>query len=249
MSAESDVILALTQANATDATAGRLLRNSASGGSFGIGNIGALTVVGNLDSIAIPAGWYAFTDTTPGTRPADIGSSIFGVLEVILVSKGAIHQRLWRNNPSDLNGGFYKRAYVSGAWTAWDATVMRSTLLGTVAQTGGVPTGGVIERGSNANGEYVRLADGSQICTVGNLSAANASTSLGSVFRSADVAWTFPAAFVNATHLTIQVDCDDADAWGASNTITATTANIRVISAITKASALNARAMAIGRWF
>lgn len=41
----------------------------------------------------------------------------------------------------------------------------RGTLLGTVSQSAGVPTGAVIERGSNANGEYVRFADGTQICT------------------------------------------------------------------------------------
>ena len=38
-------------------------------------------------------------------------------------------------------------------------------LLGTVSQSGGVPTGAIIERGSNVNGEYVRFADGTQICT------------------------------------------------------------------------------------
>lgn len=37
-------------------------------------------------------------------------------------------------------------------------------LLGTVSQSGGVPTGAVIERGSNANGEYVKFADGTMIC-------------------------------------------------------------------------------------
>lgn|GEM_PF-1262624 len=37
-------------------------------------------------------------------------------------------------------------------------------ILGTVSQSGGVPTGAIIERGSNANGEYVRYADGTQIC-------------------------------------------------------------------------------------
>ncbi|MGI1294369.1 hypothetical protein ACIAEU_24470, partial [Enterobacter kobei] len=37
-------------------------------------------------------------------------------------------------------------------------------VLGTVSQTGGVPTGAVIEKGSNSNGEYVRFADGTQIC-------------------------------------------------------------------------------------
>ena len=38
-------------------------------------------------------------------------------------------------------------------------------ILGTVSQSGGIPTGAIIERGSNANGEYVRFADGTQICS------------------------------------------------------------------------------------
>lgn len=37
-------------------------------------------------------------------------------------------------------------------------------VLGTVSQAGGVPTGALIERGSNANGDYARFADGTQIC-------------------------------------------------------------------------------------
>lgn len=41
-----------------------------------------------------------------------------------------------------------------------------NNILGTVSQSGGVPTGAIIERGSNANGEYVRFADGTQICIV-----------------------------------------------------------------------------------
>ena len=42
----------------------------------------------------------------------------------------------------------------------------RGTLLGTVSQAAGVPTGAIIERGSNANGEYVRFADGTLLCHV-----------------------------------------------------------------------------------
>ena len=38
-------------------------------------------------------------------------------------------------------------------------------ILGTVSQVGGVPTGAIIERGSNSNGEYVKFADGTVICT------------------------------------------------------------------------------------
>lgn len=42
----------------------------------------------------------------------------------------------------------------------------RGNILGAVAQAAGVPTGAVIERGSNANGDYLRFADGTQICTL-----------------------------------------------------------------------------------
>jgi hypothetical protein len=40
----------------------------------------------------------------------------------------------------------------------------RSNILGTVSQSSGVPTGAIIERGSNANGEFVKYADGTLIC-------------------------------------------------------------------------------------
>ena len=36
----------------------------------------------------------------------------------------------------------------------------RSNIVGTVSQSGGVPTGAIIERGSNVNGEYTKYADG-----------------------------------------------------------------------------------------
>lgn len=40
----------------------------------------------------------------------------------------------------------------------------RDNVIGTVSQSGGEPTGAVIERGSNANGEYVIFADGTAHC-------------------------------------------------------------------------------------
>jgi len=64
-------------------------------------------------------------------------------------------------------------------------TVLRSAITGTVSQSGGVPTGAILERGANANGEFVRYADGTQICW----STVQTSTS-------AVVIWTFPAVFI-----------------------------------------------------
>lgn len=50
----------------------------------------------------------------------------------------------------------------------------QGNIVGTVSQSGGIPTGAVVERGSNANGEYVRFADGTQICTTAGVLPATA---------------------------------------------------------------------------
>jgi len=66
-----------------------------------------------------------------------------------------------------------------------------AAIVGTVSQSGGVPTGAIVQRGSNANGEFVRLADGTQFCTVYVVQASRSiPTSPVSVGT-----WSFPAAF------------------------------------------------------
>ena len=44
-----------------------------------------------------------------------------------------------------------------------DDVLTRPDIVGTVSQSGGVPTGAIIQRGSNANGIFVRYADGTAI--------------------------------------------------------------------------------------
>lgn len=53
---------------------------------------------------------------------------------------------------------------ITGLQAALDGKYSAGNILGTVSQSGGVPTGAIIQRGSNANGEFVRFADGTQIC-------------------------------------------------------------------------------------
>ncbi|MGN6142417.1 MAG: hypothetical protein ACTHOP_02375 [Mesorhizobium sp.] len=74
-----------------------------------------------------------------------------------------------------------------------DKAFRRGNILGTVSQSGGVPAGAIIESGSNANGRYVRFADGTQICTISPVTATVISSAV------ARYAWTFPASFVNAS--------------------------------------------------
>ena len=78
-------------------------------------------------------------------------------------------------------------------------TAAVAPIVGTVSQTGGTPTGAIIESSSNANGRYTKFADGTMICTIlsGPLSIAPSSIYNGPTL-------TFPAAFSSEVrcHLT-----------------------------------------------
>ncbi|MCQ2034462.1 hypothetical protein [Stutzerimonas kunmingensis] len=101
--------------------------------------------------------------------------------------KAAAREMFGAENASNLTSGTLPDARVSSTLTA-DKAFRRGNILGTVSQSGGVPTGAIIERGSNANGEYVRFADGTQICM-----KSDAAMNGGSVISFLD--WLFPAAF------------------------------------------------------
>lgn len=72
----------------------------------------------------------------------------------------------------------------------------RGNVLGAVSQSGGVPTGYLMQRGNNANGEFARYADGTLECwsNVIDLTYVN-----GLVIRGV---WTYPSAFVSPPALT-----------------------------------------------
>ena len=67
-----------------------------------------------------------------------------------------------------------------------------ATLVGTVSQTGGTPTGAAIESGTNATGSYTRLADGTQICRRSGFATV----------AGAAATWTFPMSFAEAPAIT-----------------------------------------------
>lgn len=127
----------------------------------------------------------------------------------------------------------------------------RDSILGTVSQSAGVPTGAIIERGSNANGEYVRFADGTQICLIKNASVVFVNSS------NLSFSWTFPAAF--ATNPAVNVNGEgtfavslDISAINAYSI--ATTSAICAIFSLAKfvpanASAPRLSAVAYGTWY
>ena len=76
----------------------------------------------------------------------------------------------------------------------------RDNIVGTVTQSGGVPTGAIVQRGTNANGEFIRYADGTQICWDSATTTNAISTADGTLFAlAASINRTFATAFLTGT--------------------------------------------------
>jgi hypothetical protein len=131
----------------------------------------------------------------------------------------------------------------------------QGNILGTVSQSGGVPTGAIIERGSNANGEFVKYADGTMICSILRANALNGTPTLSAapIHFSADQTWTYPAAFVVKPAIALNGERSSSDAtavWAATRGATTTTATVRAYSTLSSAVlGFDIHAIAIGRWF
>ncbi len=113
-----------------------------------------------------------------------------------------------------------------------------AAILGTVSQSGGVPTGAIFETGSNANGRYTRWADGTQEC-------------IGSVTTSASAAvtWTFPATFVAAPTVTGGAITGAVMVAITTNAATTTQTEVHGWASGGGRIASSTVVRAIGRWF
>ncbi|WP_052182723.1 pyocin knob domain-containing protein [Rhizobium sp. YS-1r] len=146
---------------------------------------------------------------------------------------------IWSSRPRQ----FY-RYYNNGAWSVWQT--VGAEIVGQAQQVGGVSTGAIFERSSNANGEYVRFADGTQICTtlVTIKAEGDATTGIKSV------SWTYPAAFNVIPGVHMSVITNNPTLRGKSTVSNnASLANLYYQEDSTTSAAVTARATAIGRWF
>lgn len=131
-----------------------------------------------------------------------------------------------------------------------------AAILGTVSQSGGVPTGAILQRGSNANGEFLRLADGTQICwKTQTVNTAISNSDGGSVLYSpAVVLGAYPAAFSGEAPSTpLSVSGGGAGAFLSSSSASPTLTNwgsYFLTSGASRAAAnYYVSCIAIGRWF
>lgn len=143
---------------------------------------------------------------------------------------------------------YIRGRYNGTTWSPWFKKYHEGNILGTVSQAAGVPTGAIIQRGSNANGEFVRLADGTMICT------RQGSTSSGGATQF-DFEAGFPATFVSNNHLSVNANTNAATPSFqykvSANTTVVTSATLRFNKIIGSAATENVtwNLTASGRWY
>lgn len=153
---------------------------------------------------------------------------------------------------STTNIGNIDVAQVAANIAALDnATVKKNNIVGTVSQTGGVPTGAIIESGSNANGTWTKFADGRMICEFRRTRNIPVNTALGALFyNGSPVANNFPMPFISIPWVGIAVE--GAGMWAApiSKSTLTTWPTYYIHSAVSRvASDVDEHFIAIGRWF
>lgn len=228
------------QTGPTDTTANALMAV----GAFGLGSVsgGVKPSSDNIDDVSLAVGVsYRYDASTVGTKPSASGSYV-----VLRINNIGCTQLAFDYSASTV----YVRNYAA-AWLPWRKLFHEGNIIGTVSQAGGVPTGAIIERGSNASGEYARYADGTQICW-----RDFAPISVAANAASAVIGWSYPAGFTAAplmmtcatVNFSQHIDaalalCDNGPVHNQSSTRMI----LRNLSATARDIGL--RVVAIGRWY
>lgn len=153
---------AVTQ-SANDSTAGRLVKV----GDFGLGsqNLAATGLtLGDWRNTSAPTGFHHLgNDAQTANKPAALSGSGWGAGLTVRNTGGSLARFGWRQFQSATE--FYMQKWTeAGGWGPLLSFFNSHNAVGTVSQSGGTPGGALMERGSNANGSYLRLADGTQLC-------------------------------------------------------------------------------------
>lgn len=146
---------AVTQSD-SDPTPGRLTRV----GDFGIGSSGNAPLLASIDASGTPSGlWRTTTGGTAGTFPP--GSHASGHLIVHRHNANTLWQLYTPfGSAGSAANTLFSRVYnpATESWTPWKRIFAQNSVLGPVSQSAGVPTGALLERVTNANGDYTRCA-------------------------------------------------------------------------------------------
>jgi hypothetical protein len=132
------------------------------------------------------------------------------------------------------------------------ATSMGAGAVGAVSQAAGIPTGAIVESGSNANGTFTKYADGTMICVrTYTVTGVNVTNATGSLFYVTWTAQTFAATFIAPPVVHNGAYVSGASIWATNGSSTATSTGAFLVMAPNSISnaAITVHITAIGRWF
>jgi hypothetical protein len=138
-----------------DTTAGRLLKV----GDFGIGAQGPITT----PNAAFVPGFYSFSPGAAGA-PSQLAGS--GGSLIVNTLGGNYVQQICMSVPGSTSNPFIAIRHFDGTGNPgpWRTMMHTANIVGAVSQSGGVPTGAVVEYGTNTNGSFIKWADGTMVC-------------------------------------------------------------------------------------
>jgi hypothetical protein len=244
-------ISASAQSSTLDGTAGRLLIQ----GAFGLGTLGtdSSNSISNITT-TFRAGFYKFAGGTTGAPPQFAGA---GGSLIVHSLGGNFVQQIAISVPTstDVPMMVIRHYDTSGNPGPWRTFYHNSNIVGTVSQTSSIPTGAIVETGSNANGTYTKFADGTMICRGTRVVGGHVmTTALGAALYynpSGITATAFPATFIAAPQVVINIKPSGAAVWhsviGSPSTNNGPT--IYAISVVSATLDIDITQIAYGRWF
>ncbi|SUB63828.1 Prophage tail fibre N-terminal [Plesiomonas shigelloides] len=251
-------------ADPSGAASAGIKQHEAKSGAHNIGGIYGLDEalngrVSKIIQLAPGADLNAVTDTgfyrlSSSAMNAPAGFSVaYGLLQVIrgndtitqTIAGYSDGRRASRSgSPADIGG--------TGKYTQWYEIYAQNSILGQVSQLAGVPTGAIIERGSNANGEYVKWADGTMVCYWRTSFSTSCTSPYGAGLYTGSVTWTFPARFISSPITPPPgIRLSTGASWSVPFSATPTEANYYVVDAASRPVGTQAEfvGFAIGRWY
>lgn len=192
----------------------------------------------SLDTVVPKNGtWYV--GGSPDTTKAPAANGIVTQYVAELSGSYRIHQVFYRVNDQSLEERYrtHQRYYLNGVWTPWHLLYNSANIVGTVSQSGGVPTGAIMEEDSNSFGYWSKHADGTMECW-GYVEAAYAND------NTLTAVWNYPQSFVNRTTPACQfIDYRDPAAITGSNRFSSFDGGWTVV----RASALSSITVYVGK--
>ncbi|MFJ2710847.1 hypothetical protein ACIOZM_08135 [Pseudomonas sp. NPDC087346] len=224
--------------------------------------LAALGTTGNYDVLPVSKGGTGGVDQADGRAGLGLGSAATeNVIPVTKGGTGGTDQASARaglglgsvaveNTVPVTKGGTGGTDQASARVGLGLGTAAIAAILGTVSQSGGIPTGDVMQAVTNANGTAFKLASGVMLCLSPPLTVAGTTASFGALFISPTATgWFYPVAFVGASPYVGGTNGNSAQFSINSRTTSISSAEFVGIYPASSSGALTVFAFAIGRWF